>query len=193
MTFTQKAIKRAFDLSLACVVVIIGIPIWLLLLMISAVLTLSWPLFAQKRIGKHGKVFRIYKLRTLKGSEIQSFPPMSKSSTLEWIREKRLDEFPQLFQIILNQMSWVGPRPDLPGYADRLTGADRELLKYKPGLTGPATLVYRNENELLLKQSQPLKYNDEILWPDKVQINLKFYRNYSFWSEFAILMKSLTK
>ncbi len=152
------------------------------------------PFFTQLRVGKKGRVFRIYKFRTLKTEgEAMTFPPKSKYKFLNFLRTSKLDELPQLFNIFCGQMSFVGPRPDIQGYADQLKGSDRRLLLIKPGLTGLASLKYKNEDILLSKQKDPLHYNDTVIWPDKVKINLEYLENYSFIRDIAILIKSLTK
>ena len=104
------------------------------------------------------------------------------------LRRTSIDELPQLVNILKGDMSFVGPRPDVPGYADKLTGDDRKILLLKPGITGPASLKYRNEEELLAEQEDPQKYNDEILFPDKVRINIEYLDNWSFWYDIKIIV-----
>ena len=96
------------------------------------------------------------------------------------LRKYKLDELPELWNVLIGDMSLVGPRPDVPGYADRLEGEDRRMLLLKPGITGPASLKYRNEEELLAEQENPQRYNDEVLFPDKVRINIEYLDNWSF-------------
>ncbi len=152
------------------------------------------PFFTQLRVGKKGRLFRIYKFRTLINErDLAVFPPKSQSKFLNFLRTSKLDELPQLLNIFCGQMSFVGPRPDVEGYADLLQGADRKLLMIKPGLTGPASLKYKNEDVLLSKQKDPLQYNDTVIWPDKIKINLEYMENYSFLVDMAILIKSLIK
>ena len=104
------------------------------------------------------------------------------------LRKYKLDELPELWNVLIGDMSFVGPRPDVPGYADKLEGDDRRMLLLKPGITGPASLKYRNEEELLAEQENPLKYNDEILFPDKVKINIEYLDNWSFWNDIKIII-----
>lgn len=106
------------------------------------------------------------------------------------LRRYKLDELPQLINVILGDMSLVGPRPDIPGYADKLKGADRLILKVRPGITGPATLKYKNEEELLSQQSDPKRYNDEVIWKDKVQINKEYIENWSLKEDLRIILKT---
>ncbi|WP_396217621.1 sugar transferase [Flavobacterium sp.] len=167
------------------VILLIGLVFLLLVIAITAIDTQSNGFFTQVRIGQHGKLFLIYKLRTL-------HVKTNKSSL--WgriLRKTKLDEFPQLLNIIKGQMTFVGPRPDVPGYADELIGADRILLSLKPGITGLASLKYRNEEEILSKQTNPQQYNDEVIWPDKVRINKWYAQNRTIIMDLQILFYTL--
>ena len=128
-------------------------------------------LFKQTRIGKKGQPFTIYKFRTI---------PKGASTPTIWgalLRNFKLDELPQLFNVLKGEMALVGPRPDVPGYADQLLGDDRLILTLKPGITGLASLKYRKEEQLLAHQSNPQQYNDEVIWPDKVRINVWYAKH----------------
>jgi lipopolysaccharide/colanic/teichoic acid biosynthesis glycosyltransferase len=104
------------------------------------------------------------------------------------LRKYKLDELPELWNVLIGDMSFVGPRPDVPGYADKLKGKDRDILKLKPGITGPASLKYRNEEELLANVDDPQKYNDEIIYPDKIRINLYYLEHYSFIKDIQMII-----
>ncbi len=106
-------------------------------------------------------------------------------------RKTKLDELPQLFNVLIGKMSFVGPRPDVPGYADKLQGADREMLTLRPGITGPASLYFRNEESLLLQKEDPFKYNDEVLWPQKVKINLDYLHHYSLAYDIKLILATV--
>jgi lipopolysaccharide/colanic/teichoic acid biosynthesis glycosyltransferase len=106
------------------------------------------------------------------------------------MRATKLDELPQLFNVLKGDMSLVGPRPDIPGYYDKLDGQDRLVLLLKPGITSEAGIKYRNEEKILLEQENPLKYNDEVLFPDKVRMNVDYYHNLSFRNDIYILLKT---
>ena len=108
-----------------------------------------------------------------------------------FFRKWKIDELPQLVNILLGQMSFVGPRPDVPGYADRLQGEDRIILSIRPGITGPAQLAYKNEEEILANQDNAVKYNDEIIWPDKVRINREYIEDYSLFRDFYYIWKTI--
>ena len=108
-----------------------------------------------------------------------------------FFRKTKIDELPQLWNVLIGQMSFVGPRPDVLGYADRLQGEDRIILSIRPGITGPAQLAYKNEEEVLANQNDPVKYNDEIIWPDKVRINREYIGNYSFFKDFYYIWKTI--
>lgn len=167
------------------VILLIAFVFLCLVLVITAIDTQSNGFFTQERIGQHGKSFLIYKLRTLHAKT-------NKNSL--WgriLRKTKLDEFPQLLNILKGQMTFVGPRPDVPGYADELIGADQIILQLKPGITGLASLKYRNEEQILAQQTNPQKYNDEVIWPDKVRINKWYAQNRTFVMDLQILFYTL--
>ena len=172
--------KRLFDLFLSFVLLLIfG---WLiLLLIILAYFDTGKGVFLQTRIGQYGKPFSIYKIRSMhKDSE-------RISSYGKFLRRSKLDEFPQFLNILLGQMSFVGPRPDVPGYYDQLQGEDRKILELKPGLCSWTALKYIDEESVLQRQENPLKYNDEVIFPDKVKMNLEYYYHRSFQEDLKIL------
>lgn len=149
-------------------------------------------IFTQKRVGQHGKLFTMYKFRSMtvchNGSTV-SVKGESRITPLGAnLRKYKLDELPELWNVLIGDMSFVGPRPDVPGYADKLKGDDRRMLLLKPGITGPASLKYRNEEELLAEQENPQKYNDEVLFPDKVRINIEYLDNWSFGNDIRIII-----
>ena len=152
-------------------------------------------IFKQKRVGLNGKLFTMYKFRTMSISHSGSSVSVKGESRITplgaKLRKYKLDELPELWNIFIGNMSFVGPRPDVPGYADALTGNDRDILKLRPGITGPASLKYRNEEELLSLQSNPIEYNNEIIYPDKVRINLYYLHNWSFWLDIKIIIYTI--
>jgi lipopolysaccharide/colanic/teichoic acid biosynthesis glycosyltransferase len=189
----QHRCKRLFDLLLALLVLpLLIIPLLLLWLMASIDMGTNG-LFVQQRIGRYGHPFLLYKLRTLKGAGHEDIGQVKAMETRfgHWLRKTKLDELPQLFNILKGDMSWVGPRPDVPGYADQLEGDDRELLELRPGLTGPATLKYQSEDQLLLAQPDPKAYNDQVIWPDKVKINRAYLREWSLMKDIGYIVKSI--
>lgn len=156
-----------------------------ILVLLATVATKQWGIFTQERIGYQGRRFTIYKIRSI--SKANTVP-------INWfertIRESKLDELPQLYNVLTGTMSLVGPRPDLPGYADVLNGEDRVLLSIKPGITGPATIKYKNEDQILANQTNPDHYNDTVIWPDKVQINKEYIRTWSFNNDLRYLYRT---
>lgn len=148
-------------------------------------------IFTQRRVGQDGRLFTMYKFRSMSvqhGGSTISVKGESRITPLGAIlRKYKLDELPELWNVLIGDMSFVGPRPDVPGYADRLEGEDRNVLKLKPGITGPASLKYRNEEELLARQIDPLKYNNEVIFPDKVRINLNYLYERTFWLDIRII------
>ena len=173
--------KRLFDLLLALLVLLFCGGLLLLALVLASIDTRSFGLFLQKRIGQAGRPFIIFKIKTLNDTT------QHVSTFGRFLRKTKIDELPQLFNILNGSMSFVGPRPDVPGYADLLTGTDRIILAVKPGVTGLASLKYRNEETLLKQQKNPLHYNDTVIWPDKVRLNVWYVKHQSFALDFKIL------
>lgn len=180
--------KRIFDILFSIIgLLFIG---WIILLffILTTIDTSQNGLFVQERIGRYGKKFKIYKLRTIKSDRFGN-PIISFLGNL--LRKSKIDEFPQLYNILINDMSFVGPRPDVAGYYDVLEGEDRKLLELKPGITGPASLVYRNEDSLLLEHENPKQYNDEVIFPNKIKLNLEYYYDHSFFGDIVIIIKTI--
>ena len=154
-------------------------------------------LFKQERIGQYGKKFNIYKIRTMKMSCEKNSTSVTTANDVrilpfgKWLRKTKLDVIFELFNVLKGEMSFVGPRPDVPGYADLLQGSDRKILELKPGITGPASLKYINEEEILAHVDNPQQYNDEIIFPDKIKINLEYYHNRTFWGDIKIIFKTI--
>ncbi|MET0758868.1 MAG: sugar transferase [Flavobacterium sp.] len=180
-------IKRLFDLFFAVFgLIFLGWPL-LFFWILAMIDTQSNGLFIQQRIGQFGKPFPIFKLKT-----IDSKTRMI-SATGRFLRKSKLDELPQLFNVLIGSMSAVGPRPDIPGYYDQLQGEARKILELKPGLTSAASLKYFNEEYLLSQQENPLKYNDTVIFPDKIQMNLAYYYDHSFWGDIRIICNTVCR
>lgn len=170
---------------------------WLLLVIALAIkIKMKGPVFfVQNRIGKDGVLFKIHKFRTMVVDHHGSSVSLAGESRITpfgaVLRNYKLDELPELWDVFVGKMSFVGPRPDVPGYADKLQGEERNILKLLPGITGPATLKYRNEEVLLATKENPQQYNDEVIFPDKVRLNLYYYRHYSFWMDLKIIWATI--
>lgn len=176
-----------FDIIISSTGVIVLLPVFLVTYLLACVDTGSNGWFFQQRVGRHGKLFMIYKLKTV-------HPQTHNISSLgKWFRKYKLDELPQLFNVLNGSMSLVGPRPDVPGYYDRLKKEERCLLELRPGITSAAAIKYRNEEALLSKQVDPDDYNDHVLFPDKVRMNLHYYHTRSFWGDICILLRTLSR
>lgn len=163
------------------------------MILISTIDTKEFGLFSQKRVGLDGKIFKIYKIRTMKGIQKNTITTSSHRITKigKFLRDYKLDEIPQLINILKGDMSFVGPRPDVIGYADELQGEDRIILTIKPGITGPAQLKYKNEEEILSSVQDPIWYNNNVLWPDKVAINKEYVKNWSFLKDINYIIKTI--
>ena len=149
-------------------------------------------IFKQRRVGQYGRLFTMYKFRSMTVAHSGSSVSVKGESRITplgaVLRKYKLDELPELWNVLIGDMSFVGPRPDVPGYADKLEGEDRRMLLLKPGITGPASLKYRNEEELLAKQENPQEYNDKVLFPDKVRLNIEYLDNWSFSNDIKFII-----
>lgn len=189
--------KSIFDFFAAFVGLIIFAPI---LFAIALLIKLKMPgpiLFSQNRIGLNGVFFKMVKFRSMSvGNNGNSISVAGESRITPLgaiLRKYKLDELPGLWNVLLGDMSFVGPRPDVPGYADKLQGDDRIILSVRPGITGPASLKYSDEEELLAKVDNPQKYNDEVLFPDKVRINKNYIKYWSFWLDIKIIIYTIIR
>jgi len=170
--------------------------LWPLLIVLAILIKVKMPggpaFFTQKRVGRHGRLFTIHKFRTMAVSHDDSSVSVAGEARITsfgaTLRKYKLDELPELWDVLIGNMSFVGPRPDVPGYADMLAGDDRRMLELRPGITGPASLKYRDEEELLAKVDNPIEYNDKVVFPDKVRINLYYLDHYSFWKDIQMII-----
>ncbi len=194
---SQLLQKRVFDVLLS--VVGIGMTWWIMFLawVIASLETKSNGLFIQERIGRAGRKFLLFKIKTMKKVEgmhstvtTSSDRRITKSGA--FFRKTKIDELPQLFNVLFGSMSFVGPRPDVEGFADQLEGEDRVILTTPPGITGPASIKYKNEEELLAQQEDPERYNQEVIWPDKVAINKAYLQEWSLQKDIEYIIKTVT-
>jgi lipopolysaccharide/colanic/teichoic acid biosynthesis glycosyltransferase len=196
LTKGQKLVKRIFDI----VVSFIGLLLtgWIIIIsaIIAAIDTRLSGFFMQKRIGQHGKPFKVIKLRSMKNVvgytttvSTDRDPRITRFGRF-W-RKTKIDELPQLINVFVGSMSFVGPRPDVPGFADKLEGADRVILELKPGITGPASIYFKNEEALLATQENPEEYNRTIIWPQKVSLNKAYIENYSLLGDINYIIKTI--
>lgn len=172
--------------------------LWWLMLLVAICIKVKMPgpvLFRQQRVGRKGHLFTMVKFRTMlvnHGGNSVSVAGESRITPLgSVLRRWKLDELPELWNVLLGDMSFVGPRPDVPGYADTLTGEDREILQLRPGITGPASMKYRNEEEILSAVENPQKYNDEVIFPDKVRINRLYLHDHSFFLDLKMIVATV--
>ena len=181
----NSIIKRVFDIFISLFALVFFSPLMLSTWLILIFETKSIGLFLQKRVGQYGKLFTIYKLKTIrsKGGTI--------SKVAFFCRKHKFDELPQFINVLKGEMSIVGPRPDIEGYYDKLEGEDRKILELKPGITSIASLKYYNEEEILEQQENALRFNDTIIFPDKVKLNLDYYYNQSLSLDIKIIIKTI--
>jgi lipopolysaccharide/colanic/teichoic acid biosynthesis glycosyltransferase len=194
---SSRFVKRGFDLTASVLGLIMTGWIIIIAYMAALIDTRKNGFFTQARVGKGGKTFKLIKIRTMR--DLPSFdttvttsddPRITRLGRL--LRRTKIDELPQLINIFLGQMSFVGPRPDVPGFADTLAGEDRIILSVRPGMTGPATLKYRNEEEILSRQADPEKYNREVIYPDKVKMNREYVEHYSLMKDMKYILQTLS-
>lgn len=186
MTGRQVGGKRAFDIIFSVMGLILFSWLIFLAFALASIDTKKNGFFAQRRVGKDGRLFKIIKIRTMRDVEgVNTTVTTGNDPRITplgaFFRRTKIDELPQLTNVLLGQMSFVGPRPDVPGYYDQLPEKEREiLLSVRPGITGPATLKYRAEEEMLAAVDEPETFNREVIFPNKVSINLDYVHNYSF-------------
>lgn len=200
-------LKWLFDRIVSFVGLII---LWPILIIVSILVKIKMPggpaFFVQNRVGKVGKLFKCHKFRTMtvkhNGSTVSVAGDDRITPLGAKLRHYKLDELPGLWDVLIGNMSFVGPRPDVPGYVDKLVGEDRDVLKLRPGITGPATLKYRIEDEMISEyvaqkqkdgdtrpmQEIAVEYNDNVICPDKVRLNCYYYRHYSFVKDFQMIL-----
>ena len=188
--------KRLFDLTTSLIGLIVLFPVFIIASVLVKISSEGPVFFIQPRIGKNGKVFQMIKFRSMAVMQ-------SSDSTISikgddritkigaFLRKYKLDELPELFNVLRGDMSIVGPRPDVSGYADKLEGEDVLILELRPGITSPASLKYSNEEEILALQEDPVKYNDEVIYPDKVKLNLDYYYNNNLWIDIKIIFATI--
>ena len=196
LTKIDRILKRAFDFFLSLFGLILLCPIIIFGYIISSLDTRSSGFFIQDRVGLQGRIFRVIKLKTMRlvpgvHTSVTSSgdPRITKVGAL--LRKYKLDELPQLLNVLLGHMSLVGPRPDVPGFADKLKGEERNILSIRPGITGPATIKYKNEEFILSEQSNPEEYNANVIFPDKVQINLNYIKEWSLLKDIKYIFNTI--
>jgi len=193
----QRMLKRSFDLALSLLLLSLFGVLIIIAVIAASVETRSNGLFCHTRVGLQGRLFSVFKIKTMRHvagvetSVTTSHDPRITSLGKFW-RKSKIDELPQLFNVLVGDMSFVGPRPDVPGFADKLTGDQRIVLSLRPGITGPATLKYRDEEALLAKQSDPERFNREVIFPDKVRINMNYIQEWSFWGDIRYIWQTAT-
>lgn len=192
----QRVIKRLFDFSAAFSGLLVLSPVMAAVWVLVRVTSPGPALFVQTRVGRQGRLFRCIKFRTMRpGAEKVGTVTTAEDSRVtpvgRILRRYKLDEIPQLWNVLVGHMSFVGPRPDVPGYADRWQGDDRQVLELVPGITGPATLLFRDEERLLALARDPKAFNDAVIYPEKVRINREYLEHASFWRDIGYILATV--
>ena len=197
-------VKFVFDRVVAFIGLLVLLPVFIVVAILIRFRMPGGPVFfSQKRVGRDGRLFTMHKFRTMTVDHDGSSVSVAGESRITplgaKLRKYKLDELPELWNVLIGNMSFVGPRPDVPGYADALVGEDREVLQLRPGITGPASLKYRNEEDLLARvasegvagYTDPVRYNDEVIYPDKVRLNRYYLHHYSFWMDIKMIFATV--
>lgn len=194
MSASDKAAKRGLDIIVSATALLLLWPVILMAWLMATRDTGASGFFHQQRVGRHGELFTVHKIRTMRpvaGTSITAQGDARITPLGSKLRRYKIDELPQLWNVLKGEMSLVGPRPDVPGYMDKLTGMDREILDLRPGITGPATLKYRDEEAILAQVEDPQSFNDTVIWPDKVRINREYMDNYTLWRDVRYLLATV--
>jgi len=196
MTSRDQIIKAIFDGFLALIGLIVSLPIIVLAWIVSSIETHSNGFFLQQRVGKQGQLFTLVKIKTMQpvpgvDTHVTQTGDTRITNSGAFFRKTKIDELPQLFNVLMGQMSFVGPRPDVVGFADQLQGEERIILTVRPGITGPASIKYRDEETLLSQQENPEQYNQQVIWPDKVKINMQYVKNWSLLSDIRYIYQTI--
>jgi len=196
LTAQQAITKRAIDVVIAAAGLVVFSPVLALAWLVATLDTRANGLFRQIRIGRHGQPFTVLKIRTMRvvrdsASTVTARGDRRITASGVIMRALKVDELPQLVNVLRGDMSLVGPRPDVPGFADVLVGRDRIVLSVRPGITGPAALSYRNEETLLAKAPDPEVFNRDVIWPDKVRINREYVERYSLIGDLRCLVTTV--
>lgn len=198
MSKSDFLLKRVFDILFSSLGIAVFLPLIVLCWIVATIDTRSNGFFIHKRVGRHGGIIHVYKIKTMYVSNVARSPLASNNVSSitrsgRFFRKYKLDELPQLFNVLSGSMSIVGPRPDVPDYADQLKGSDRLILLLRPGITGPASIKYKNEEALLSAADDPVLYNDTVIWPDKVRINKEYFIKYSLLADMKYIMQTFLK
>lgn len=184
--------KRIFDVVISLAGLLVLWPVLLVVALLIRIRMQGPVFFCQQRVGRHGRLFNLVKFRTMRQGQPDGNITINGDHRItplgSFLRMHKLDELPELWNVLKGDMSFVGPRPDVPGYADRLNGQERRILDVRPGITCPASMKYKNEEEILALQPEPAHYNDRVIYPDKVRINLEYIKRLNFWLDLKIIV-----
>ena len=191
-------IKRLFDIIFSFVGIVFLFPVFIIVSILIKIDSSGPVFFLQERVGLNGNFFKIIKFRSMKTNHNNSLTVTLENDKRitrigKKIRKYKIDEIPELINVFIGDMSLVGPRPDVPGYADLLKGESRNILKLRPGITSRASIKYANEEMILLNEDDPIAYNNNIIFPDKVKLNLNYYYNNNIWIDIKIIFATIFK
>jgi len=185
--------KRFFDLFLSALLIIVFSPVILFAWIIASIETKSNGFYFQERVGKNGNLFFVFKIKTMFDSKTDNNNVTTSDNPRitflgKYFRRFKVDELPQLFNVLIGHMSFVGPRPDVKGFADKLTGEDALILKLRPGITGLSSLKYKNEEYILSNVNNPIEYNRKVIYPEKIKLELQYIKNWSLVNDVKLIL-----
>ncbi len=189
--------KRLFDFFLSLILIIFASPVILCAWIIASLETKSNGFYFQQRVGRNSKLFLVFKIKTMFNTKLNSNYSVTTSNDKritfmgKFFRRSKVDELPQLFNVLIGDMSFVGPRPDVEGFADELTGENELILKLRPGITGVSSLKYKNEEYILSKVKNPIEYNKNIIYPRKVKLEMQYIKNWSMFYDIKLILLTI--
>ena len=188
--------KRIFDLFFSLLLIIVCTPIIFFAWIIASIETKSNGFYFQERVGKNGTLFFVFKIKTMFDSKVDKNPVTTSDNPRitflgKYFRRFKIDELPQLFNVLIGDMSFVGPRPDVKGFADELTGEDALILKLRPGITGLSSLKYKNEEYILSNVKNPIDYNKKVIYPEKIKLEIQYIKNWSLVNDIKLILSTV--
>jgi lipopolysaccharide/colanic/teichoic acid biosynthesis glycosyltransferase len=188
--------KRLFDIAFSLIAITFALPVIAVAWVVASLETQSNGLFIQQRVGINGRLFNLYKIKTMRDDRYPRLPITTSNDPRitksgKFMRRFKIDELPQLFNVIVGDMSVVGPRPEIPGYAETLSGDDRIILSVMPGITAPATIKYKNVEEILAGKPDAEGYNRNVIWRDKIRMNREYVTDWSLIGDILIILRTI--
>lgn len=188
-------IKRLFDIVFSVLGIMIIFPVFIIIIILQIIFTGKRIFFIQERVGRFGKVFFIIKFRTMNLKSNYNSVSIKGENRItkfgSFLRKYKIDEIPEIWNVLKGDMSFVGPRPDVPEYVNKLTDDQKIILNLRPGITGPASIKYKNEEEILSKQYDPINYYNKVIFPDKIRLNLNYIKYRNIYTDIKMILYTI--